>query len=448
MIFRHKSELLLCLALTTWLMLGPVPSGAQTVDLDARLLQQLQETINQQQEQLHTQSAQIQALSETLKTVQKQLDDLNQERSDAKSQTVQGLPAVQQADNASQKNSQSLMVTKTRELTKLDISGQVNRAVNIVNDGNGTDVYFVDSDVSNSRIRFISATTVTDDTTLGARLEVAIAPDESSKISQNVHTSGDFFNQRWAEVSLNSLKYGKLSLGKGDTASKNSAEVDLSQTDIVQNASVADIVGGMLFRESTNAALTTIKVADAFNDRDGLGRQSRIRYDTPGFTGFTLAGSLISNRRADAAIFWRGQGYGFKAAAAAAIANPRLDNYGLQQDGSFSILHGNTGLNLTMSAALVDGDTQKDPTNLYAKFGWITNHFDFGFTAVAIDVTRSANLPAENDIGYSASTAVVQSFDKYGAELYFQYRRYLLDRASGPSVDNLHVGTLGTRIKF
>jgi hypothetical protein len=36
----------------------------------------------------------------------------------------------------------------------------------------------------------------------------------------------------------------------------------------------------------------------------------------------------------------------------------------------------------------------------------------------------------------------------YGIELYSQVRWYTLDRADAPSVDDIVVGTLGTRVKF
>lgn len=454
-----KKVFLICWGVVaTWLMFGTVSAYAQPVNLDANLLQQLQETINQQQEQLRQQAAQIQSQADALKAVQKQLDDLTHERTGAaqKTQATQAaMPTAQQTVATSQKTDRLPAVTTTQARVKLALSGQVNRAVNVVNDGSGTDAYFVDSNVSNSRVRFVGTAMVNDDTTLGSRIEIAIAPDESSRISQNVQTGGDFFNQRWAEVSVNSKKYGIVSLGKGDTASNNSAEVDLSKTDIIQNSSIADIASGMLFRErGGKQILTTTKLADTFNNRDGLSRQSRLRYDTPSLVGFTLAGSLISNERADAAVFWGGQGYGFKAAAALAIADPQLDmdkygrQFGLQEDGSFSLLHGNTGLNLTLSAGLLNVDNQSDATNLFAKLGWLSTLFDFGYTAFGVAYTRSVNLPADNDIGTSASAAVVQSLDKFGTELYLQYRRYLLDRNAGAEVEGMDVGTIGTRIKF
>ena len=91
---------------------------------------------------------------------------------------------------------------------------------------------------------------------------------------------------------------------------------------------------------------------------------------------------------------------------------------------------------------------QKDTANLYARLGWIASFTDIGYTAFGVDYTRSENMPTSDDIGYSVGGAVVQSFDKYATELYMQHRVYSLKRASGGSLEDMQVSTLGVRLKF
>jgi predicted porin len=340
------------------------------------------------------------------------------------------------------------VITSGQERIKLAISGQVHRALNVADDGKSTEVYHVDSDTSNTRLRFVGTAKVTDDLTLGSRIEAAFAPNESADVNQNDEESGDFTDQRWAEVSLDSKRFGKLSVGKGSTASDGSAEVDLSRTDVIQYSSTADIVGGLLFRQKNGDTLTDVSVSDAFNNLDGLSRKIRLRYDTPTFHGFRLSGSLVTDQRYDASLSWGGQGYGFKAAAAAAIADLNQEDTDLQYDGSFSLLHEASGLNLTLSAGLKDRDDQDDAQNYYAKAGWLTRFFSVGDTAFGVDYNRSVNLPTDSDEGYSVGAAVVQQFEKFGTELYLQYRLYSLDRDLDPSVQDINVGTIGTRVKF
>jgi len=417
------------------------PAAAQ----DAQTIERLERLIKEQQQQLES--------------LQQQLNQLKQTAAEAKTRAEEAKSEAGQATSAVQTKIEELnafhnIVSSSPGQVKLAISGQVNRAVNIIDDGKNTDAYFVDNDSSNSRVRFIGAARATDDLTIGSRIEIAFAPNESSRVNQNDEDNGNlnsgdnFLDERYVDLSLDSKRFGKLSLGKGDSASNYSAEVDLSKTDVISYASIADIAGGMFFRQSNGDTLTNVKVSDAFNDLDGLSRRNRVRYDTPAFYGFTLAGSLISNQRWDAALRWGGEGYGFKAAGAAAIANPNQDNTNHQYDGSFSILHEASGLNLTLSGGLLDYDGRNSGSNLWGKLGWLTKFFPVGETAFSVDYDRSTNFPTNRDQGYSVGGTVVQQFEDFGTEFYMQYRVYSLDRDVEPSVQNMNVGTIGARVKF
>jgi len=408
-------------------------AGAQEGTVDAKTVERLERLIKQQQQQLES--------------LQEQLNQLKQTATDAQTQAEEAKAVAQEAQDTEREVEKT--VASGQERVKLAISGQVNRAVNLIDDGKNTQLYFVDNDTSNTRVRFVGTAKATDDLTLGSRLEYAVTSNESGDVSQDNEDTGDFFNTRWADLTLASKRYGKLWLGRGDTASNNTAEVDLSKVDVLAYSSVADPAGGMLFRESGGGnSLTTVSVANAFNNQDGLSRRDRLRYDTPTFWGFHLAGSAVSDQRYDGALFWGGQGYGFKAAAAAAVADPNEDNTDLRYDGSFSILHEGTGLNLTMSAGLLDRDDEGDPTNLYVKGGWLTRFFSVGQTGFGVDYTRSLNLPTGRDEGYSVGLAAVQQFEDFGTELYLGYRLYSLDRDVEPSVEDMNVGTVGARVKF
>ena len=274
-------------------------------------------------------------------------------------------------------------------------------------------------------------------------------------MSQDSQESGDFTDQRYAELTLMSKRYGMLYLGKGDTSSNGTAEVDLSGTDLIQYASTADIVGGLFFRQSSDDELLNgeggrpkVRVSDAFKDYDGLSRKSRLRYDTPNFYGFGLSGSVISDRRWDTALRWGGDGYGVKAAAAAAVAYLHEDDGDYQYDGSLSILHEATGLNVTFSTGTKDTDNQSDPYNLWGKIGWLTSLNDFGKTAFGIDYGHSENIAADDYEGDTFGVAVVQNFDAYATQVYFQFRNFSLDTNDDANVSDINVGTVGARVKF
>ena len=247
-------------------------AGAEGV-VDPRRVERLERLIKQQQEQLEA--------------MRQELNQLKQTAIDAQTRSRETRKTVSSPVEKT--------VTIGRKPVKLALSAQVNRMVNIVDDGKNTEAYFVDNDASNTRVRLVGSVSANDDLTLGSRLEVAMTADESGDVNQDNQDSGDFFNVRWADLTLDSKRCGKLWLGRGDTASNNTAEVDLSEVNVLAYSNIAGPAGGMLFREKTgDNALTAVSVSDAFNNRDGLSRRSRLRYDTPAFRGFHLAGSLES----------------------------------------------------------------------------------------------------------------------------------------------------------
>ena len=420
-------------ALTALLLLMPqLATADQTVVMDSQLLQQMQETVRKQQELLQQQSEQLKLQSESLNALQQKINAMHQKA------VTPDFSAV---------SPQTINPGSGR--IRLSVSGQIDRALNIINDGGPTKLYHIDNNASNSRFRLVGNASINGDMTLGTRIELAVSPDNSGRVSQKNPAPADFFRIRWAEVSLLSRTFGKLSLGKGNTASKDTATQDLSRTDLVQYASISAVAGGMFFRNAgASHILTSIRVADAFRGRDGLGRDSRLRYDSPQLSGFTLAGSISTKQCSDLAVFWGGEGYGLKAAGAAAVANPRISGSGLLYDGSFSLLHTASGLNLTVSSALQKRTIKKDATNFYAKLGWIAGFTDMGATAFGLDYTISGNMPSSDDRGYSIGAAVVQSFERYATEVYLQYRNYSLKRANGIPLEDMQVSTIGVRIKF
>ena len=408
--------------------------AAEEAAVDSEKVERLERFIEEQQQQLES--------------LQQQVNQLKRTATEAQTEAKEAKTVAEEAKKTVQPPDKKVVTSGGGERVKLAISGQVNRAVNIVDDGKSTDAYFVDNDNSESRVRFVGTAEATDDLTIGSTIELSIAPNKAGEVDQNNQETNNVFDERIVEATLVSKRFGKLSLGKGHTASYGSASVDLSGTTVISYATIADTAGGMLFRQTSDDNLTDIRIVDAFNSFDGLSRKNRVRYDTPTFYGFRLATSAISDERYDAALYWGGQGYGFKAAGAAAFAYPNQDDTDFQYDGSFSLLHEDTGLNLTLSAGLLERDNQGDAQNFYTKVGWLRKFFSFGETAFGVDYTRSLNLPTGRDDGYSVGVAAVQQFEEYGTEIYLLYRLHSLDRDADPSVHDINVGSIGARVKF
>ena len=407
-------------------------------------LQQLQDVVQKQQELLQQQSVQIRQQSEQIQNLQRQVNELmSQKDSPSKSVAVES----HNTQGKTSRPDQPLLVVSGSDKFKLTLSGQINRALNMVADGGSTRLYHVDNNVSNSRIRLVGVSKADGGVTLGTRLELAFTADESSKVSQNQPAPGNYLNARWAEMSLSSDTFGKLSMGKGNTASYTTAGSDLSKTDIVQYSSVADIAGGMLFR-ARDGQLTGTALSDVFNDYDGLNAKSRLRYDTPTWRGFSLAAALVSDQRSDLGLYWSAEGDGLKAVAGLGFADPHLPGSRQQYDASLSVLHIGSGLNLTLSGGVIERKQGANAASGYVKLGWLSELNRWGSTAFGIDYSRSDNSSASGDRGSSAGVAVVQEVNRFSSELYLQYRVYQLKMGDSTPVHDISVSTLGARVKF
>jgi predicted porin len=453
MIHKRTSSIVLTALLGVQLFLANLVS-AQEKSVDADRIERLEQLIKAQQQQLELLQQQLNELKQTAADAQTEAKEAKSVAEEAR-ETAQ--PPVEKVDTPDQWEKwapiadvtpEENVVTSDQERIELKIYGMVNRAVNVVDDGKTTDAYFVDNDNAESRFGFFGTAKINDDLTIGSRLELTIAPDKASDVNQNNKEAGDVFEQRWAAVGAESKRFGKLSLGKGFTASYGTASRDLSKTNVISYVTVADTAGGMLFRQKDDDALTDLSIVESFQSYDGLFRRSRVRYDTPASHGFQLSTSLLTDQRYDGALWWGGQGNGFRAIAAASLADPKIDGADMQYTGSFSVLHDRSGLNLTLSTGLLERDNQSDGQNYYGKIGWLKRFFSFGETALSVDYTKTENQPTENDDAYSLGLAAVQHFENYGSEIFFLYREYSLDRGLEPEVHDINVISLGSRIKF
>lgn len=170
------------------------------------------------------------------------------------------------------------VVSSGSDQLSLTISGQINRAFNVVDDGNQTKFYAVDNDVSNTRFRLVGEATI-DDWTFNSVLEQALSANNSYDVSQDNENAGDFLDTRKAELIARNDRFGAFFGGKGSGASDDVSEYDLSLVALaIMYSGVADPVGGIQFTENGN--LTGQTIGDAYLNFDGLGADvyAQLRY--------------------------------------------------------------------------------------------------------------------------------------------------------------------------
>lgn len=335
----------------------------------------------------------------------------------------------------------------------LQLSGQVNRGVLYVDDGNESEFLHVDNDNSSTRIRFVGVGRYNESISAGTVIEVQHESNSTANILIDGSSPGssDSFTERKLELYFDHAQFGRIWLGQGDTASNGTSEVDLSKTGVIAYSGIADLAGGIQFGGlAVDAAgnpinATNPRINTVFSNFDGLSRDDRIRYDTPTFSGFQLSASHADSRKSDVAARFSGDvGAGLRVAAGVAYAiNGNVDS---QVNGSVSVLH-DSGFNVTGAVGQQDLDVgTRDPFFWYAKLGYIWSG-GIGDTAFAIDYTQADDVAVLDDEFTAYGAFVVQHIDNLGAELYLGVRNHELDRIA-QDFDDVVAVLGGARIKF
>lgn len=390
------------------------------------------------------------ALIERLERQEREIQELRQEVKDLRDQGA-GVPPKH--PEYKREDGEFTLTDYESPRIRLDVSGQVNSAVNFAGDGRDTKAYFVDNDVSASRIRFAGVSTFDETWDLGSTLEVGLSPNNSFDVSQDDERAGDFISVRRAEVWALDQRFGRVMIGHGSGATNDIVAFDLTRVSGTIMGSGEFVAGGLEFTDGEE--LSGVALFDAFFNFDG-DRQPRVRYDTPNFGPFQLAVSAGADQRYDLALafgrdydHWSGADLpGFTTIGGIGISRPNDDDEDYRLAGSWSILHDTSGVSLTLSGGMDAGTRGDDPYTLYGKLGWDTQLMRFGPTGFGVDYTWTENQVDDGDEGQTAGIAAVQVIESVGIELYSQFRWHTYDRDFGPDLDDLFLGTVGTRIRF
>jgi predicted porin len=333
---------------------------------------------------------------------------------------------------------------------EVKLSGQVNRALMNVNDGQKSNAFFVDNSISSTRFRISATAPMTTGIRAGAVFETEFQSNPSGDVNFDTPDIAAAFNERHMDVFFEG-GWGKVSLGQGDGAANGGTEVDLSGTSVAHWSGMHSIGGAFEFKTSGGAG-TGIAITDVVNNQDFESRYDRLRYDSPKFGGFSVAGSWgtkDSGRDVRELALWYTGDLGALGRLAGAVgwSNQQADVAipGAVEDetigGSVSWLHG-SGLNVTLSTSQRDARvTGEKGKMMYAKVG-----YKFGKHAVALDWGKGEDQGAVGAEGDMIGVGYVWNPVRW-AELYAAAKRHSLDVA-GVDADDINVVMVGTRIRF
>jgi predicted porin len=406
------------------------------------------ETLDRLEKIIRQQQSQIEAQQKALEQLQGEVAALKGASPAATQTTVPESDKVL-AEAVSEEQKGAVLSGNTS--AKIKLYGQVNKAVLYSNDGDDGNFYLVDNDNSSTRIGVLGTIHPSDKYEVGTRLEFEYQTNPSNLVNQEDKRVEDLgFEKRHLDLWVDSNSIGKFSLGWGSTASDGTSEMDLSGTGVIGYSSIADMAGGQLFFNKNTGALSDTPIIAVYSNLDGLGREERIRYDSPSFNGFVGSASYVAEGGGDLAVRYTAQMNAFKLAAAAAYANPGSSSIFIEDQlaGSVSVLH-DSGFNGTFAMGTRDqkGAGVNDAGFFYTKFGYRGSWCPLGVTYLSADFGRFSDFDVNGDDADTVGLQMVQDLETWGSEAYLGYRFHKLDR-NGVDFDTINAIMTGMRVKF
>jgi predicted porin len=335
----------------------------------------------------------------------------------------------------------------------VQLYGQVNRMLMHADNDAASKWFFVDNQMSSSRIGIQGTSQISPGLRAGARIETEIRSNRSNEVNYASPTNGSSqgFTERWIDASLEG-SWGRINLGQGSGAADDASTIDLSGTSVVNGATISDHGGAIPF---TGTGITGATPLNSHDNLDFESRYDRVMYTTPVFGGFRAQvghGQKDNTGEATEASIWYSGRLGgeFQAALGySTVNNGTTTALGETDDratigGSVSWLHG-SGFNITAQYTTRELDGViggRDATHMMIKPG-----YKFGAHAVSFAYVMTEDQAAAGDEGTIMSIGYVWNPIRW-AEVYAGYHIFGLERANVGDANDIKVFALGTRIRF
>ena len=352
------------------------------------------------------------------------------------------------------------MVSSGTDKTSFQIKGHVNRGIMIADDGDDTEVFYVDNGTSESRMTLTGKGKVSEDLSVKAVVELRFEQNRSDAVdfsTEDAPTSGTDrgVGIRHTYVSFSSKKFGTLSTGQMSDVADGAHAVDLSGTGLsgAYSDGVLDVGNAIDFKTANNGT-STDSIGGMWFSGDGT-RSDLIRYDSPSFGGLAVHGSMTQGGWGIAALTYSGEFSGFKVAGAVGYSSSAAtEALGVNSHwvGSASVLH-ESGISLTGAFTAVDefddtvGSTREDPTTFYGKLGYQAKLVDAGKSYFSISYGKSEDASANDDEIEVIQFGFVQKIDAAATELYLSVS-HADANAGATNYEEIVWGIAGARVKF
>ncbi|AGK57720.1 hypothetical protein HYPDE_30228 [Hyphomicrobium denitrificans 1NES1] len=387
---------------------------------------------------------------------------------------------------------------KGNRKVSLTISGWVNEAVFLWDDGTERNAYVGTNALEQSRFRFVGEAQIMPGYSAGYTLEIGAQGDPSNKWDQlgPSSSSANALVVRKSNWWLKSKDYGKVTVGLEGTATYHLLDdADGANTRNVSDAQAAAVYQGNFFLRSGVAGVNALRWSDVLrgvdNGTEGQnGRRNIVRYDSPTIAGFVLTASWGEDDQAGVSLTYKGKWGDFNILAKGGWEKSTDENLtgcapfssggaGDAQDcewfgGAATVMHVPTGLYVYGGAGqtidhgvqLISASAEDTSTMWFIQGGieqkWTPlgkttifgeyRHDDVGSrTNKAFGAGLDAGYVHNGDMNFWAA-GLVQNIDAAAMDLYVMYRHADGDLTNSVNVtadlDAFDMVITGARIQF
>jgi Gram-negative porin len=331
------------------------------------------------------------------------------------------------------------------------VSGQLDRAFTVADNGNETDYASVDNIGSNSRFRFTGNEKMANGMNVGFIYEMSVVQFGSTEFDIGKNSGGGDVNldTRKIDIYLEG-DFGKVSFGKGDGAGYYANLMDYSGTLYYGGGAWYGLyANGLSFVDDNGNQL--YKIGQTNSVFSAVGRQERVRYDSPSIGGLVLSTSLNNGNAYELAARYHVDLPGAKLATGLSWVDtndleieasptngqpltPGSEFKAKQVLGASASLLLDGGLNFTVSYGNDETDEMAnagqanqegfDATNLFGQVGYLTGAHHF-----AVNYGETKDLIVEGTKGSQIGLAYVYDWSS-AVRLFSSYHLYSLDLPS------------------
>jgi len=356
----------------------------------------------------------------------------------------------------------------------LIMSGQIARSMVYQDNGNDTELFNVDGIDTNSRLRWIASGKMTESVTVGGIVEMNFPLSNSNyALDADIDFKPDSadWGMRKTEVTFTHKAAGKLSIGQNSAAGDGAHTNTLGSWGPSMSAYGKGGAGASNFWVTNANELPTVDAAIATNipvnivtGGFNLGRNDRIRYDTPSIGGLKLAASYGADAGSGIEVTYAGKFGSVQVASAAMYQRAETDDFDESQKimgGSIAVKH-DSGLSAHVGYSRINkfavADLELDVTSKskewHGGIGYAANLTNLGITGFAINYTQSDHslTIGENTFDADGTTfgiAVNQNIEAVGTDVFLSYSRTTFDVDDvSAQFDDFSTIMAGTHLNF